>query len=165
LEAAAKLADRYVSDRFLPDKAIDLIDEAASKVRLSGLITPPELKELEAKIEEIRIEKESAIKNEEFEKAASIRDKEQKLREELASGREEWKNDRVRREGVVTEDDIAEVVSSWTGVPVVKLAEEELDRLLNLEEILHRRVIGQVEGSEATCWFFHFLGTDRRGQD
>ncbi|NMB11140.1 MAG: ATP-dependent Clp protease ATP-binding subunit [Firmicutes bacterium] len=145
LEAAAKLADRYVSDRFLPDKAIDLIDEAASKVRLSGLITPPELKELEAKIEEIRIEKESAIKNEEFEKAASLRDKEQKLREELASGREEWKNDRVRREGVVTEDDIAEVVSSWTGIPVVKLAEEEMDRLLNLEEILHRRVIGQDE--------------------
>jgi ATP-dependent Clp protease ATP-binding subunit ClpC len=149
LQAAAKLADRYVADRFLPDKAIDLIDEAASKVRLSGLITPPELKELEAKIEEIRIEKESAIKNEEFEKAASLRDKEQQLREELANGREEWKNDRVRREGVVNEDDIAEVVSSWTGIPVVKLAEEEMDRLLNLEEILHRRVIGQDEAITA----------------
>ncbi|NMB45377.1 MAG: ATP-dependent Clp protease ATP-binding subunit [Firmicutes bacterium] len=145
LAAAAKLADRYVSDRFLPDKAIDLIDEAASKVRLSGLVTPPELKELEAKIEEIRIEKESAIKNEEFEKAASLRDQEQHLRDELADGREKWKNDRVRREGVVDEDDIAEVVSSWTGIPVVKLAEEEVDRLLNLEDVLHRRVIGQDE--------------------
>ncbi|NLJ68920.1 MAG: ATP-dependent Clp protease ATP-binding subunit [Firmicutes bacterium] len=145
LVAAVRLADRYVTDRFLPDKAIDLIDEAASKVRLSGLVTPPQLKELEAKIEELRVEKESAIKNEEFEKAAALRDEEQKLREQLDNGREEWKNNRVRQEGVVSADDIAEVVSSWTGIPVVKLAQEEMDRLLDLEKILHQRVIGQEE--------------------
>ncbi|NLJ87038.1 MAG: ATP-dependent Clp protease ATP-binding subunit [Firmicutes bacterium] len=149
LMAAAKLADRYVTDRFLPDKAIDLVDEAASKVRLSGLTAPPELKDLEAKIEELRIEKESAIKNEEFEKAASLRDKEQGLREELASKREQWKTDRVRRSGMVDEDDIAEVVSSWTGVPVARLAQEETERLLSLEDELHRRVIGQEEAVTA----------------
>ena len=149
LTAAAKLADRYVTDRFLPDKAIDLIDEAASKVRLSGLTTPPELKDLEGKIEELRIEKESAIKNEEFEKAASLRDAEQALREELDGKREEWKTDRVRRQGLVDEDDIADVVSSWTGIPVTKLAQEEMERLLNLEEIIHQRVIGQDEAVTA----------------
>ncbi|NLK07818.1 MAG: ATP-dependent Clp protease ATP-binding subunit [Firmicutes bacterium] len=149
LEAAAKLADRYVTDRFLPDKAIDLIDEAASKVRLSGLTAPPELKELEAKIEELRIEKESAIKNEEFEKAASLRDKEQQYREELEEKREEWQTDRVRRQGTVDEHDIADVVSSWTGIPVNKLAQEEMDRLLNLEDVIHERVIGQEEAVTA----------------
>lgn len=145
LTAAAKLADRYVTDRFLPDKAIDLIDEAASKVRLSGLTAPPELKELEGRIEELRIEKESSIKNEEFEKAASLRDEEQALREELDDKREAWKTDRVRRQGLVDENDIADVVSSWTGIPVTKLAQEEMERLLNLEEIIHQRVIGQDE--------------------
>ncbi|NLY51888.1 MAG: ATP-dependent Clp protease ATP-binding subunit [Firmicutes bacterium] len=149
LVAAVKLADRYVTDRFLPDKAIDLIDEAASKVRLARLVTPPQLKELEAKIEELRIEKESAIKNEEFEKAAALRDEEQKLREQLDNGREEWKNNRVRQEGVVSAQDIAEVVSSWTGIPVSKLAQEEMDRLLELENILHQRVIGQEEAITA----------------
>ncbi|NMB25580.1 MAG: ATP-dependent Clp protease ATP-binding subunit [Firmicutes bacterium] len=149
LTAAAKLADRYVTDRFLPDKAIDLIDEAASKVRLSGLTAPPELKELEGKIEDLRIEKESAIKNEEFEKAASLRDQEQALREELDSKREAWKTDRVRRQGLVDENDIADVVSSWTGIPVTKLAQEEMERLLNLEEIIHERVIGQDEAVTA----------------
>ncbi len=149
IEAAVKLSDRYVTDRFLPDKAIDLIDEAASKVRLAKLVTPPQLKELEAKIEEIRIEKESAIRNEEFEKAAALRDEEQKLREQLNNGREEWKNNRVRQEGIVTAEDIAEVVSSWTGIPVSKLAQEQMDRLLHLEEILHQRVVGQDEAISA----------------
>lgn len=145
LRAAARLSDRYVTDRFLPDKAIDLIDEAASKVRLSGLVVPPKLKELEEKIEELRVEKESAIKNEEFEKAASLRDKEQQLREELERQREEWKNNRVRREGIVDEEDIAQIVSGWTGIPVSKLAQEETERLLNLEKVLHQRVVGQDE--------------------
>src|SRR5690606_19327570 len=120
LRSAAVLADRYVSDRFLPDKAIDLIDEAASKVRLQGLVPPPELKELEAQIEETRLEKESAIKNEEFEKAAALRDKEQKMTEELERRRNEWKENRGRTEGVVDAEDIAQVVSNWTGIPVTK---------------------------------------------
>jgi len=149
LNAAVKLSDRYVSDRFLPDKAIDLIDEAASKVRLSGLVAPPELKKMEEEIEEVRIEKESAIKSEEFEKAASLRDKEQHLREELESRRANWKNDRNKNEGTVSEDDIAQVVSSWTGIPVTKLAEEETEKLLHLEEELHKRVVAQDEAIDA----------------
>ena len=151
LEAAARLSDRYVTDRFLPDKAIDLIDEAASKVRLQALVAPPELKELEAKIEETRVEKEAAIKNEEFEKAARLRDLEQRMREELERQRLEWKNSRSRTEGTVTAEDIAEIVSSWTGIPVTKLAQEETERLLHLEEELHKRVVGQDEAIAAVA--------------
>ncbi|HPT83724.1 MAG TPA: ATP-dependent Clp protease ATP-binding subunit [Limnochordia bacterium] len=143
--AAARLADRYISDRFLPDKAIDLMDEAGSRVRLRGLTPPAELKELEAKIEETRIEKEAAIKNEQFEQAASLRDREQKLQAELEAKRQEWRSDQGRSEAVVTPQDIAEVVAGWTGIPVTDLAEEEAVRLLNLEEILHQRVVGQEE--------------------
>lgn len=143
--AAARLGDRYISDRFLPDKAIDLMDEAGSKVRLSGLIAPPELKELEARIEEVRIEKEAAIKNEEFEQAANLRDDEQKLQQELEEKRTEWRSSHGRAEAVVTAEDIAAVVAGWTGVPVTDIAEEEAVRLLNLEEVLHQRVIGQDE--------------------
>ncbi|HEY8450933.1 MAG TPA: ATP-dependent Clp protease ATP-binding subunit [Natronosporangium sp.] len=149
LRAAARLSDRYVSDRFLPDKAIDLIDEAASKVRLQGLVQPPELKQLEEEIEETRVEKEAAIKNEEFEKAASLRDKEQKMREELERKRAQWKSDRSRTDGTVDAEDIAQVVSAWTGIPVSKLQQEETERLLHLEEILHQRVIGQDEAISA----------------
>ena len=149
LRAAACLADRYVSDRFLPDKAIDLVDEAASKVRLSGLVTPPELKDIEHEIDEMRMEKEAAIKNEEFEKAADLRDKEQKMAQELEQKVTNWKSQRNRREGAVVEEDIAQVVSSWTGIPVSKLAQEESQRLLNLESILHQRVVGQNEAIDA----------------
>ncbi|MBO8141270.1 MAG: ATP-dependent Clp protease ATP-binding subunit [Firmicutes bacterium] len=149
LEAAARLSDRYVTDRFLPDKAIDLIDEAASKVRLQALVTPPELKELEEKIEETRVEKEAAIKNEEFEKAARLRDQEQRMREDLERQRLEWKNSRGRTEGAVSAEDIAQIVSSWTGIPVTKLAQEETERLLHLEEELHKRVVGQDEAIAA----------------
>ncbi|NLN19076.1 MAG: ATP-dependent Clp protease ATP-binding subunit [Firmicutes bacterium] len=149
LVAAARLSDRFVSDRFLPDKAIDLMDEAASRVRLSGLVPPSELKDLEQKIEDVRREKEAATQNEEFEKAAALRDKEKALMEELERKRDEWKSSRTHREGNVTEDEIAEVVSSWTGVPVAKLAEDESRRLLNLEEVLHRRVVAQDEAIEA----------------
>ncbi|HHY14596.1 MAG TPA: ATP-dependent Clp protease ATP-binding subunit, partial [Firmicutes bacterium] len=145
LVAAAKYGDRYISDRFLPDKAIDLMDEAGSKVRLSGLVAPPELKDLEAKIEEVKIEKEAAIKNENFEKAAGLRDKEQKLQEELEEKRTEWRSSHGRDEAVVTAEDIADIVAGWTGIPVTELAEEETVRLLNLEEVLHERVIGQDE--------------------
>ena len=115
------------------------MDEAASRVRLSGLVPPSELKDLEQKIEDVRREKEAATQNEEFEKAAALRDKEKALMEELERKRDEWKSSRTHREGNVTEDEIAEVVSSWTGVPVAKLAEDESRRLLNLEEVLHRR--------------------------
>jgi len=151
LRAAAILSDRYVTDRFLPDKAIDLIDEAGSKIRLQALVMPPHLKELEQQIEETRMEKEAAIKNEEFEKAANLRDEEQRMRERLERERAEWKNNRGRTEGTVTEDDIAEVVSSWTGIPVKRLAQEESERLLNLEEVLHKRVIAQDEAISATA--------------
>jgi len=151
LRAAAVLSDRYVSDRFLPDKAIDLIDEAGSKIRLQALVTPPELKELEQQIEETRMEKEAAIKNEEFEKAANLRDLEQKMRERLERERADWKNNRGRTEGVVTEDDIAEVVSSWTGIPVKRLAQEESQRLLDLEKTLHERVVAQDEAIDAVA--------------
>jgi ATP-dependent Clp protease ATP-binding subunit ClpC len=149
MQSAAKLADRYVSDRFLPDKAIDLVDEAASKVRLSVLVSPPELKDLEREIEEVQMEKEAAIKNEEFEKAADLRDKEQKMTADFEQKTSEWKSQRNRREGTVNEEDIAQVVSSWTGIPVVKLAQEESERLLNLESILHQRVVGQDEAIDA----------------
>ena len=129
IEAAAVLSSRYISDRFLPDKAIDLLDEAASKVRLQGLVVPPDLKELEAKIEEVKIEKEAAIKNEEFEKAASLRDQEQKLRDELEDRRAQWKNNQGRHEATVKEQDIADVVASWTGIPVNQIAQAESELL------------------------------------
>ncbi|MGE6756179.1 ATP-dependent protease ATP-binding subunit ClpC [Rossellomorea sp. NPDC071047] len=145
IDAAVKFSDRYISDRFLPDKAIDLIDEAGSKVRLRSYTTPPNLKELEANLEEIRKEKDAAVQSQEFEKAASLRDSEQKLREELEETKNTWKEKQGQENTEVTVEDIAKVVSNWTGVPVSKLAQTETDRLLKLEEILHSRVIGQSE--------------------
>ncbi|MBX6394402.1 MAG: ATP-dependent Clp protease ATP-binding subunit [Alicyclobacillaceae bacterium] len=149
LEAAVRLSDRYISDRYLPDKAIDLIDEAASRVRLRTHTAPPNLKELEEQLEEVRKEKEAAVQSQEFEKAAALRDKEQKLREELENRKLEWQQKQAAKDSVVTEEDIAEIVSSWTGIPVKKLAEEESERLLKMEEILHQRVIGQDEAVKA----------------
>ncbi|MFC4765979.1 ATP-dependent Clp protease ATP-binding subunit [Effusibacillus consociatus] len=149
LEAAVRLSDRYITDRFLPDKAIDLIDEAASRVRLRTHTQPPNLKELEERLEEVRFEKESAVQGQEFEKAASLRDKEQKLREELESRKLEWQQNQVKKDTVVTSEDIADIVAMWTGIPVRKLAEEESERLMNMEEILHNRVIGQEEAVKA----------------
>jgi len=149
LRAAARLADRYITDRFLPDKAIDLVDEASSKVRLATTIEPPDIKKLEDEFNRIRTEKEAAIKNEEFEKAAALRDKEQKIKEEIDAKKNEWQSKRGMAEATVTAEDIAQVVSSWTGIPVAQLAEEETQRLLKLEETLHKRVIGQDEPVEA----------------
>lgn len=149
IEGAAKMSDRYISDRFLPDKAIDLIDEAGSKVRLRSYTTPPNLKELEAKLEAIRSEKNEAVQSQEFEKAASFRDKEQKMKEELDTTKAAWKEKQGKTESKVTINDIAEVVAMWTGIPVAKIAETESDRLLNMEEILHERVIGQSEAVTA----------------
>jgi ATP-dependent Clp protease ATP-binding subunit ClpC len=149
IEASVSLSDRYISDRFLPDKAIDLIDEAASKVRLRSYTAPPNLKELEQKLEEVRKEKDAAVQSQEFEKAASLRDSEQRLREELEKTKDVWKEKQGKENTEVTPEDIAQVVSSWTGVPVSKLAEEETARLLKMEEILHDRVIGQSEAVTA----------------
>jgi ATP-dependent Clp protease ATP-binding subunit ClpC len=149
IEAAVKLSDRYISDRFLPDKAIDLIDEAGSKVRLRSYTTPPNLKELEMKLEEVRKEKDAAVQSQEFEKAASLRDTEQRLREQLEETKKSWKEKQGQENSEVTVEDIASVVSSWTGIPVSKLAQTETEKLLNLEEILHSRVIGQEEAVKA----------------
>ena len=149
IDAAAKMSDRYISDRFLPDKAIDLIDEAGSKVRLRSYTTPPNLKELEAKLEAIRHEKNAAVQSQEFEKAASFRDKEQKMKEELEKTKTEWKEKQGKKESEVTVNDIAEVVAMWTGIPVAKIAETETAKLLNMEELLHERVIGQKEAVTA----------------
>ncbi|ADI03009.1 MAG TPA: ATP-dependent Clp protease ATP-binding subunit [Syntrophothermus lipocalidus] len=151
IEAAARLSARYITDRFLPDKAIDLIDEAASKVRLRNYVLPDELKEMEARLEEIEKEKEEAIMAQEYEKAAGLRDEEQRVKEEIEKQRKEWMSRRDRDSGVVTPDEIAHVVSSWTGIPVVQMAEEESERLVKLEEILHQRVIGQDEAVKAVA--------------
>lgn len=149
IEQAVKLSDRYISDRFLPDKAIDLIDEAGSKVRLRSFTTPPNLKELEQKLESVRKEKDAAVQSQEFEKAASLRDSEQRLREELEETKKIWKEKQGKENSEVTVEDIAMVVSSWTGIPVSKLAQAETEKLLNMEEILHSRVIGQEEAVKA----------------
>lgn len=145
IEAAAKLSDRYITDRFLPDKAIDLIDEAGSKVRLRSYTTPPNLKELEQKLEEVRKEKDAAVQSQEFEKAASLRDDEQQLRKQLEETETKWKEKQGQENSEVVVEDIASVVSTWTGVPVSALTKDESERLLHMEDILHDRLIGQEE--------------------
>jgi len=149
IEAAVKLSARYISDRFLPDKAIDLIDEASSRVRLANYVLPGDIKEEENRLEEIIKEKEEAINAQEYEKAASIRDQEQKLKDIIENKRKEWTNKRNLEIGSVGEEEIAAIVSKWTGVPVSKLAMEESERLVHLEEILHARVIGQNDAVQA----------------
>ncbi len=149
LAAAVRLSDRYVSDRFLPDKAIDLVDEAASRVRLKAFVVPPDLKQMEDHLEEIRKEKEAAIAAQEFEKAAHLRDQEQKLNEELDHAKQEWEKKTASHKSVVTEEDVAQIVSSWTGIPVTRLEMEESERLLSLEAELRRRYVGQDEAVTA----------------
>lgn len=145
LEAAASLANRYINDRFLPDKAIDLIDEAGARLRIQKMTAPPELKEFDAKIEDVRREKESAIDAQDFEGAASLRDKEQKLVEERQQKEDAWKSSSNDEIAEVDADLIAEVLAFSTGIPVFKLTEQESDRLRRMEEELHKRVIGQDE--------------------
>lgn len=145
IEAAVKLSTRYIPDRFLPDKAIDLIDEAASRQRLRTYTAPPDLKQLEQELETVSKEMSAAVGSEEYEKAAELRDKKQKLQQELQEKKAQWENQQVREETEITPEDIAQIVSSWTGIPVVRLAQEESERLLNLEAELHKRVIGQDE--------------------
>lgn len=149
--AATKLSMRYITDRFLPDKAIDLVDEAASKKRLSLLTAPDNIKELEKELEKLSADKQAAIIEQDFEKAAELRDKEKALREQMESGRNKWKEDTGSGEQVVSESDIADIVSDWTKIPVKKLAEEESERLKNLENVLHGRVIGQSEAVSAVA--------------
>ena len=151
LEAAAKLSARYITDRFLPDKAIDLIDEAASKKKLSTLTEPDDLKDIENQLEQISKDKQEAITAQDFEKAAQLRDKEKELNEKAKERKENWKEVSTSNELTVTADDIADIISSWTNIPVRKLAEEESERLKNLEGILHTRVIGQDEAVTAVA--------------
>ncbi|MTI66513.1 MAG: ATP-dependent Clp protease ATP-binding subunit [Firmicutes bacterium] len=149
LKGAAELSHRYITDRFLPDKAIDLIDEAASKVRLQSITAPPELNEIEQKLEELSQEKEESISTQNYEKAAQLRDKEKKLKDELENKKNEWNNKKNSKSTVVGYEEIAYVVSNWTGIPVKKMTMEESERLLKLEKILHDRVIGQNQAVKA----------------
>ena len=147
LAAAAKLGDRYITDRFLPDKAVDLIDEASSRVRLQATLPPPTIREADAQLRQLIAEKEAVVKSQEFDKAASIRDREEKLRLEKANLEQEWRDrkaasDRVLR---VTAENIAEIVAAWTKIPVHRLAQAETEKLLKMGELLHERVVGQEE--------------------
>jgi len=149
LVAASSLADKYISDRFLPDKAIDLMDEAASKIRLQASFLPQEVRQALDKAERVRREKEDAIKGQDFEKAASLRDKEKVLRQKLEELESSWKTDKGRDITTVTADDIADIVSSWTGIPVMRLVQEETEKLLKMELSLHQRIVGQEEAVHA----------------
>lgn len=145
LEAAAKLSDQYISGRYLPDKAVDLIDEAGSRARLNAMTVPPDIKEAEKKMEQVRKEKEAAVKGQDFEKAASLRDQEKELKAQLERVKKEWSRQKAEAYPQVTKEDIAEIVSKWTGVPVFRLEEKETEKLLKIEEELHKRVVGQDE--------------------
>lgn len=151
ITAAVKLSSRYISDRFLPDKAIDLIDEAASRVRLTSSTIPSELKQLEEEIAHTEAEKDEAINSQEFERAASLRDAESKLKEQYKEEKEKWYNRSTEINGEVKEQNIADIVSSWTGIPVSQLTEEESERLLRLENELHNRIVGQNEAVTAVA--------------
>ena len=151
IEAAVKLSVRYVNDRFLPDKAIDLIDEASSKARLKTYIEPESLKDIQEEIEKVKSEKEEAVLNQKFEKAAELRDKEKSLKEKYQKETEKWKNKNTKSIVTITEENIAEVISNWTGIPAKKITEDENKKLKNLEKELHKRVIGQNEAVEAVA--------------
>ena len=151
IKAAVKLSSRYINDRFLPDKAIDVIDEASSKVRLATFTEPSEIKELEAEIELLEDQKEAAIKSEAYEKAGVIKKKQEKKREKIDKIRDKWQKEKISNTPTVDEGEIADVVSTWTKIPVKKLEEGESERLRNLESILHERVIGQEEAVTAVA--------------
>ena len=153
LVAAAKLSHRYIQGRFLPDKAIDVMDEAAARVRLQSSVRPKKLKSVETELEQVRKEKEAAIRAQEFEKAAKLRDREKNLRRILMEEKTQWETERGKKaeEEVVTEKDIAYIVSSWTNIPIRDLTEEESKRLLRMEEAIHKRMVGQDEAIKAVC--------------
>lgn len=149
--AAVKMSSRYIGDRYLPDKAIDLVDEAASRVRLKAFTAPPDLKALENKLKSLNEEMESAVNSQDFERAAEIRDEKNKVASELDSERQLWKEKSNRSTGEVGEQEIASIVSQWTGIPVVQLTQEESQRLLHMEEELHNRIVGQNEAVSAVA--------------
>ncbi|HZT45710.1 MAG TPA: ATP-dependent Clp protease ATP-binding subunit [Gaiellaceae bacterium] len=152
LHASAELADRYIQDRHLPDKAIDLIDEAASRIRIRSMSAPPRYRELEEEIDRVRKEKEASIEAQEFEKAASLRDKERKLTQKKRELEEQWRSaENLEEQPEVGEEEIADIVSMWTGIPVFKLTEAESQRLIRMEEELHKRVVGQEEAIVAVA--------------
>ena len=151
IEAAVQLSIRYVNDRFLPDKAIDLIDEAASRARLKTFTEPDNLKQMQEDIEKIKNEKEEAVINQKFEKAAELRDKEKALKEKFEKEQNKWKNKNTKSIVTITEENIAEVIASWTGIPAKKITEDENEKLKNLEKELHKRVVGQNEAVEAVA--------------
>ena len=151
IEAAVTMSVRYINDRFLPDKAIDLIDEAASRAKLKTFTEPDSLKELEEKIEEAKKDKEEAVRTQKFEKAATLRDKEKELKEKYEKEQKKWKNKNTKQVTDIAEENIAEVISNWTGIPASKITEDENVRLKNLEKNLHERVIGQNEAVEAVA--------------
>jgi len=151
IEAAVNMSRRYINDRFLPDKAVDLIDEAASRVRMASMTAPPDLKELEDRIAALATDKEEAVRAQDFEQAAKLRDQENELREKVKAERDAWQHKQEGAHGEVTAEDVAQVVSGWTGVPVTNLTEDESERLLRMEEILHRRVVGQDEAVSAVA--------------
>ncbi|MBI4335559.1 MAG: ATP-dependent Clp protease ATP-binding subunit, partial [Candidatus Omnitrophica bacterium] len=160
LEAAAKLSDRYISGRFLPDKAIDLIDEAGSRARLSVMTEPPDLKKLEERIEQLKKEKEESVKTQDFEKAAKIRDEERKAKIEILKTRKDWKEKKGIAEVTVNEEDIAVIVSKWTGIPLLRLEEKETEKFLKIEDGLRKRVVGQDEAIAAIA---HSVKRSRAG--
>ena len=149
LKAAASLSDRYINDRFLPDKAVDLLDEAGARMRIKRMTAPEGLREVDDRIAEVRKEKEAAIDAQDFEKAAGLRDQERKLGEERAEKEKQWRSGDLEEIAEVGEEQIAEVLAHWTGIPVLKLTEKESNRLLNMEEELHKRIIGQDEAVKA----------------
>ena len=149
INAAVTLSSRYIADRYLPDKAIDLIDEGASKVRLASLTSPDNVKELEDEIADYEKEKASAINEQDFERAARLRDEQKELQTKLDDAKKKWQEQQKGNSGEVTAEDIAKIVSDWTGIPVVQLTKEESERLLNMENVLHERVIGQSEAVTA----------------
>ncbi len=151
IEVSVKLSDRYITDRYLPDKAIDLMDEAGSRARIGTMTRPPEVKELEAEIEEIKTKKERAIKNQDFEGAASMRDKEKHTKEKLENLLKEWRTSREEKRVKVDEEDILHVVSKWTGIPLQRMEEGEVNRLLKVEDEMTKVVIGQKEAVSAIC--------------
>ncbi len=149
LKAAAQLSERYITDRFLPDKAIDVIDEAGARARLAAQVPPAEVAELKAQLEQVNVEKENAVRDQNFEKAAALRDKERDLQQQIRARQEEWEKERQTRRPVIDEEAVAFIVSRWTGIPVTRIQEAEAARLLRMEEELHAAVVGQDEAIKA----------------
>ena len=151
IEAAVRMSERYIMDRYLPDKAIDLIDEAASRVKVSGNTMPPQIKEKEEELQRLEAEKAEVLSKDEFEKASVIRDKIYAIKEEIENLNTQWKKKTIEDQAQIDVEDIAQVVASWTKIPVTKINETEKEKLIKLEEILHKRVIGQEEAVQSVA--------------